>query len=238
MKLIFNKPPVGSTSIELTNVRFGYPGAEVFRGLNLSVTPGAVTAVVGSNGSGKSTLLGLLAGVLRPHGGDVRAPWGDVALAVQRSAVTDTFPMTAAEAVMMGRWRRLGLLRRPSRTDHRVVDHWMAELGLDDLRRRTMGELSGGQRQRVLLAQAFVQEAGLLLLDEPTTGLDAESAAHVVAHLQRLAAEGTTVVAATHDHDLIRAAEHRIDLDATVSVRRLGFQRGVSPADTHARGER
>ena len=238
MKLIFNKAGVAPTTIELTNVRFGYPGAEVFRGLNLSVTPGAVTAVVGSNGSGKSTLLGLLAGVLRPHGGDVRAPWGDVALAVQRSAVTDTFPMTAAEAVMMGRWRRLGLLRRPSRTDHRIVDHWMTELGLDDLRRRTMGELSGGQRQRVLLAQAFVQEAGLLLLDEPTTGLDAESAARVVAYLLRLAAEGTTVVAATHDHPLIRAAEHRIDLDATASVRELGFQRGVSPADTHARGER
>jgi zinc/manganese transport system ATP-binding protein len=238
MKLIFNKPPVGSASIELTNVRFGYPGADVFRGLNLSVTPGAVTAVVGSNGSGKSTLLGLLAGVLRPHGGDVRAPWGDTALAVQRSAVTDTFPMTAAEAVMMGRWGRLGLLRRSSRTDHGVVDHWMTELGLDDLRRRTMGELSGGQRQRVLLAQAFVQEAGLLLLDEPTTGLDADSAAYVVAHLLRMAAEGTTVVAATHDHDLIRAAEHRIDLDATASVRELGFQGGVSPADTHARGER
>jgi zinc/manganese transport system ATP-binding protein len=238
MKLIFNKPPVSSTTIELTNVRFGYPGAEVFSGLNLSVTPGAVTAVVGSNGSGKSTLLGLLAGVLRPHGGDVRAPWGDIALAVQRSQVTDTFPMTAAEAVMMGRWRGLGLLRRPSRTDHRVVGHWMTELGLDDLRRRTMGELSGGQRQRVLLAQAFVQEAGLLLLDEPTTGLDADTTARVVAHLLRLAADGITVVAATHDRELIRAAEHRIDLDATVSVRELGFEGGVSPADTHARGER
>ncbi|MFC7675103.1 zinc ABC transporter ATP-binding protein AztA [Mycolicibacterium sp. GCM10028919] len=238
MKLIFNKSPLSPTTIELTNVRFGYPGAEVFRGLNLSVTPGAVTALVGSNGSGKSTLLSLLAGVLRPHGGDVRAPRGDIALAVQRSAVTDDFPMTAAEAVMMGRWRRLGLLRRPSSTDHRVVDHWMTELGLDHLRRRTMGELSGGQRQRVLLAQAFVQEAGLLLLDEPTTGLDADSAAQVIAHLLRMASEGTTVVAATHDHELIRAAEHRIDLDATASVRELGFPRGVSPADTHARGER
>jgi zinc/manganese transport system ATP-binding protein len=220
MKLIFNKTTTGSPAVEMTNVAFGYPRTAVFDGLTLSITPGAVTAVVGSNGSGKSTLLGLLAGVLRPHGGNVCAPTGDIALAVQRSQVTDTFPMTAAEVVMMGRWRRLGLLRRPNGADRGVVDHWMTELGLHGLHNRTMGELSGGQRQRVLLAQAFVQEAGLLLLDEPTTGLDSEIAAVAIAHLRRLAATGTTVVAATHDRGLITAADHRIDLDAHCDTQR------------------
>lgn len=208
MTLIFNK------------VCFGYAGNPVFRDLTVSVVPASVTVVVGSNGSGKSTLLSLLAGVEHAHGGrvDVSAP--DIAFAVQRSHVTDTFPITVAEAVMMGRWRTLGLLRRPTSTDRAVVEHWLSELGLANVRHRTLGELSGGQRQRVLLAQALAQEASLLLLDEPTTGLDTAAAALVISHLLRLASSGTTVIAATHDADMIRAADHRIDLDEHVHALR------------------
>jgi zinc/manganese transport system ATP-binding protein len=202
MKIIFN------------NVDFRYPATEVFCGLDLSITPGALTVVTGPNGSGKSTLLGLLAGVLRPARGTVTTGTADVAFAVQRSHVVDTFPITAAEAVMMGRWRRLGLLRRPTRADHAVVDQWLDEFGLTTLRHRSLGELSGGQRQRVLLAQAFAQRAPLLLLDEPTTGLDAATGALVIGHLRRLTATGTTVVAATHAPDVMRAADHRVDLRA------------------------
>lgn len=218
MKLIFNKKLCRGGPIDLIGVGFGYAQAPVFDGFTLSITPGAVTALVGSNGSGKSTLLGLLAGVLRPDRGDVRVGVEDIAFAVQRSQVTDTFPITAGEAVMMGRWRRLGLLRRPRAGDRAVVDHWLGELGLDDLRHRTLGELSGGQRQRVLLAQAFAQEAPLLLLDEPTTGLDAAAGALVVSHLRRLADSGTTVVAATHDSEVVRAADHRVDLDGRTAL--------------------
>lgn len=206
MKLIFNKVDVD------------YPGHTVFRGMSLSVVPGAVTVVVGPNGSGKSTLLSLLAGVKRPDRGQVLVDTDNVALAVQRSHVTDHFPVTVAEAVMMGRWRGLGLLRRPKANDRAVVEHWLAALGLSDLRHRTLGELSGGQRQRVLLAQAFTQGAPVLLLDEPTAGLDEASVALVIGHLQHFAATGTTVVVATHDPEVIRAAEHRIDLDERVGA--------------------
>ncbi|MGK2866091.1 MAG: zinc ABC transporter ATP-binding protein AztA [Mycobacterium sp.] len=202
-----------TTPIEVSGIDFGHSGTTVFRGLTLSITPGSVTAVVGSNGCGKSTLLGLLAGVHRPDAGIIHADTGSIAFAVQRSRVTDSFPLTAAEAVMMGRWPRLGLLRRPKYIDRAVVEHWLTELGLAELRHRTLGELSGGQRQRVLLAQAFAQEAPLLLLDEPTTGLDAESAALVITHLTRLAADGTTVIVATHDTAVIASAAQRIDLD-------------------------
>jgi zinc/manganese transport system ATP-binding protein len=133
---------------------------------------------------------------------------------VQRSHVVDAFPITAAEAVMMGRWRRLGLLRRPTRTDRAVVEQWLDEFGLTTLRHRSLGELSGGQRQRVLLAQAFAQQASLLLLDEPTTGLDAATGALVLGHLRRFAEAGTTVVAATHAAEVVRAADHRVVLGA------------------------
>jgi zinc/manganese transport system ATP-binding protein len=213
MKIIINKAPRAVDAIAVTDVDFAYPRSEVFRGLTLSIPTGAVTAVVGSNGSGKSTLLGLLAGVLPPRRGEVCVNSGDIAFAVQRSAVTDTFPVTAAEAVMMGRWRRLGLLRRATRTDREIVTHWLRELGLSDLRHRTLGELSGGQRQRVLLAQALAQQAPLLLLDEPTTGLDTATGARVIATLHQLAESGTTVVVATHDPRMVEAAGHCIDLD-------------------------
>ncbi|MBO0680816.1 ATP-binding cassette domain-containing protein [Mycolicibacterium sp. S2-37] len=218
MTFIINKAPVHTDPIETTGVTFGYDRNPVFDGFTTTITPRALTVLVGSNGSGKSTLLGLLAGVLHPHRGTVRVGARDIALAVQRSQVTDTFPITAAEAVMMGRWRRLGLLRRPRAGDRAVVDHWLGELGLDDVRHRTLGELSGGQRQRVLLAQTFAQEASVLLLDEPTTGLDATTADLVISHLRRMTADGATVVAATHDQAVVSAADHRIDLDEVPSA--------------------
>lgn len=212
MNVIFNKVMPVTAPVTVAGLDFSYAGAPVFHGLELSIPTGVVTALVGPNGCGKSTLLGLLAGVQQPAAGSIRTGTDNIALAVQRSEVTDSFPVTVSEAVMMGRWRHLGLLRRPKAADRTVVEHWLAELDLTELRHRTLGELSGGQRQRVLLAQAFVQEAPLLLLDEPTTGLDTASAALVIAYLRRLADDGTTVIAATHDAALIRAADARLDL--------------------------
>ena len=172
-----------------------------------------MTSVVGSNGCGKSTLLSLIAGVLRPDVGHIAAGTANIGFAVQRSTVTDSFPITVAEAVMMGRWRQLGLLRRPTSVDRAVVEQWLAELGLTDLRARTLGELSGGQRQRVLLAQALTQEAPLLLLDEPTTGLDTATTDLLLHRLQQLSEAGTTIIAASHDTRLIEACATLFDLD-------------------------
>lgn len=217
MEIIINKvasvTPPSALVAGVSRVGFNYAGTTVFRDLTLNIADGAVTAVVGSNGCGKSTLLGLLAGVLRPDTGTIRIDRHNIAFAVQRSEVTDTFPVTAAEAVMMGRWRALGLLRRPRAHDRDIVERWLDELGLTELRDRTLGELSGGQRQRVLLAQAFAQEAPVLLLDEPTTGLDSATSALLIDTVTALAADGTAVIAATHDDALITAAAHRIDLD-------------------------
>lgn len=126
---------------------------------------------------------------------------------------------------MMGRWRQLGLWHRPRSADRDVVDHWLSALDLDTLRNHTLGELSGGQRQRVLLAQTFAQQAPLLLLDEPTTGLDVASATRVRTILRRLTDGGATVVAATHDALVIDAADCRHDLDE------LGNDRVLRPSD-------
>lgn len=200
-------------SITLDAVSFGYSGTPVFSDLTFAFPSAAVIAIMGHNGSGKSTLLELIAGVIQPDQGRVlRAGTRDVALAPQRSHVTDTFPITVSEAVMMGRWRRLGLWRRPSPDDRAIVDHWLETLGLQELRRKRLGALSGGQRQRVLLAQAFAQEAGMVVLDEPTTGLDAEASHVVVDAATRLARTGTTVLLATHDVDVAYACDLCIQL--------------------------
>ncbi len=196
------------SSLNLERVTFGYNGFRVFSGLSLALPVGATTAVVGPNGCGKSTLLELIAGVRAPEIGTVELGGREVALAVQRSAVGDAFPITVDEAVAMGRWRQLGLLRRPSRSDRDIVTYWVAELGLEELRHRRLGDLSGGQRQRVLLAQAFAQQAPVVLLDEPTTALDGDAADRVARQLRRLAASGTTIVAATHDFGFAERFDH------------------------------
>ena len=196
------------SSVNLERVTFGYNGFRVFSGLTLALPVAATTAVVGPNGCGKSTLLELIAGVRAPEGGTVELSGSEVALAVQRSAVGDAFPITVDEAVAMGRWRQLGLLRRPSRSDRDIVTYWIAELGLEELRHRRLGDLSGGQRQRVLLAQAFAQQAPVVLLDEPTTALDGDAVDRVARQLRRLAASGTTIVAATHDFGFAERFDH------------------------------
>jgi zinc/manganese transport system ATP-binding protein len=214
MTIVFNK---GRTTpghpVGLDRVTFGYSRIPVFTELSLVIPGGAASAVVGPNGSGKSTLLGLIAGVNRPTRGTVDLGGADeVALSVQLSRMPEAFPITVAETVAMGRWRRLGLLRRPTREDRAIVAKWITELGLDELRQRRLGELSGGQRQRALLAQAFAQQAPIMALDEPTNGLDADTAARVGGHLRRLADSGTTVVVATHDMDIARGFDFCVRL--------------------------
>ncbi|WKG02904.1 zinc ABC transporter ATP-binding protein AztA [Mycolicibacterium sp. HK-90] len=202
--------------IQLDRISFGYSRNEVFNDLTIEFAGSACTAVTGPNGCGKSTLLELVAGLRQPHRGTVDLGGADdIALAVQRDQVAQTFPITVAEAVAMGRWRHLGLLRRMSRSDRDIVEYWIAELHLTGLRKRRIGDLSGGQRQRTLLAQAFAQQAPILLLDEPTAGLDADSADTVYRQLRRMAASGTTVVAATHDLQALPQFDHHVDLEVS-----------------------
>ena len=189
----------GAPAVELADVYAGHGGRDVLRGVTLALPAGTVTALVGANGSGKSTLLSVMAGVLAPRTGSVslgtpRRP----ALVVQRSAVSDALPITVRETVEMGRWGLRGPWRRLTRRDREEVGACMERLGVADLARRQLGELSGGQRQRVLLAQGLAQEADLLLLDEPATGLDADSRARIGEVLEQERARGVTVVHATH----------------------------------------
>ncbi|ANW22395.1 zinc ABC transporter ATP-binding protein AztA [Streptomyces clavuligerus] len=194
--------------IRLSGLSAGYPGRPVLHQLDAEIPALAATALVGPNGSGKSTLLGVLAGVIRPTAGELHsAGHRPPAFVPQRGAVGDTLPLTVRQTVEMGRWGIRGPWRRLTRHDRAAVDSIMERLGIADLAPRQLGEVSGGQRQRALIAQGLAQESDLLLLDEPTTGLDPEARARIAALLTELVTDGVTVVQATHDLDAARSAD-------------------------------
>ncbi|MFD7767382.1 zinc ABC transporter ATP-binding protein AztA [Streptomyces sp. NPDC059787] len=215
MKIMFKKSglpspaPEGTASrIRLTELSAGYAGRPVLHQLTLEIPALATTALIGPNGSGKSTLLGVLAGVIRPTSGELRHDGNrPPAFVPQRGAIGDTLPLTVRQTVEMGRWGERGPWRRLTRRDRATVDTAMERLDITDLAARQLGELSGGQRQRALIAQGLAQESDLLLLDEPTTGLDPEARERTAALLAELAADGVTVVHATHDLDAARSAD-------------------------------
>jgi manganese/iron transport system ATP-binding protein len=173
--------------------------------VSFTVERGERVSVVGPNGSGKSTLFNVIAGLLRPDHGSVdlfgSAPEQHICVAFvpQRSLVDWTFPVNVLDVVLMGRTGRLGLLRWPTRRDYTIARDCLEMVDMAPLAKRQIGELSGGQQQRVFIARALAQEAELVLLDEPMTGLDVNSQEGTFAVLDKLAARHVTVIVSTHD---------------------------------------
>ncbi|MEO8468346.1 MAG: metal ABC transporter ATP-binding protein [Chloroflexota bacterium] len=200
-------------SIQLTDVSVGYDDRTVLEHVDLTLEAGALTAVVGPNGGGKSTLLKLIAGLLKPWTGTVAVLGGapgaharSVAYVPQAESVDWGFPVCAADVVMMGRYPRLGPLRRPGAADHGAVAAALEQVGMAAFARRQIGALSGGQRRRIFLARALASEPQLYLLDEPVTGVDAATQEDLMRILDAEAKAGKTVIASTHD--LASAAQH------------------------------
>lgn len=184
----------------------GYRGQAVVRGIDVDVAPGGLLALVGTNGSGKSTFLrtviGLLAvveGRLAVLGRDPREVRRDIAYLRQFHADVGVLPLRAVDVVRMGRFARLGLVGRPHRRDRELVEQSLERMGIADLADQPVGSLSGGQRQRVHLAQALAREGRLLLLDEPTAGLDAAGRELYLRAVDEERARGAAVVVSTHD---------------------------------------
>ncbi|MGH2380971.1 MAG: zinc ABC transporter ATP-binding protein AztA [Candidatus Limnocylindria bacterium] len=204
------RPPVG---LAMRGLNAGYGDGLVLRDVDLDLPRGSLTGVIGPNGSGKSTLLRAILGLTPVMTGSVtidgrpaRQARHLMAYVPQREAVDWSFPISACDVVMMGRYAHLGVLRRPGAQDRRRVKEALGRLGIQDLARRQIGALSGGQQQRVFLARALVQDASVLLLDEPMTGVDQATEQAIHALLGELRDEGVTIVQTTHD--LESAAEH------------------------------
>ena len=192
------------------NVR--YNGRFALEDISFHLHIGERVAVVGPNGAGKSTLFKVVAGVLQPVSGEVNIygsmPRGHVCIAYipQRSQVDWSFPVSVADVVMMGRIAKLGLLGWPKKHDWDLVHNALETVNLNDLSKRQISQLSGGQQQRMFIARALAQEAELMLMDEPLTGLDAPSQENILSLLDGLQSQNVTVMLSTHD--LEQAAQH------------------------------
>ncbi|MEZ5217605.1 MAG: metal ABC transporter ATP-binding protein [Ilumatobacteraceae bacterium] len=190
-------------AVVATDLRLAHPGRVVLDGARLTVEVGQGVAVIGPNGSGKSTLLRALAGLHPPAAGSLGvAAWASpagVAFVLQNTVVEASLPLTVREAVAMARYRRLGMFRRFAADDRAAVARSLDRLDVADLASRQLSELSGGQRQRVLVAQGLAQEAELLLLDEPFTGVDVVSRERIIEALAEERRRGVTVVVSTHE---------------------------------------
>ncbi len=200
------RPQVASAppDVVLEDVTLGYDRHPAVHHLTTHITAGSLTALVGPNGAGKTTLLRGIAGALKPMGGRIQTA-RPVAFLPQRATLDRSFPLSAFDLAAMGHLQRAGLLGRLSPAMLDSVEHAISVVGLEGFERRNIGTLSGGQLQRALFARLIVQDASLILLDEPFAAVDAATSKRLLDLVVDWHREGRTVIAAQHDLDLVRS---------------------------------
>lgn len=194
-----------SSPLVIENLTLGYERHPAVHHLSVRIAPGSLVAVTGPNGAGKSTLLKCLAGLMKPMEGRIECPVQQaVAYMPQTSQIDRSFPINVFDMVAMGLWREIGALGRMSAGQRQRCQEALATVGLTEFGHRTLDTLSGGQLQRALFARLMLQDASLLLLDEPFAAVDERTTAELVSVMHRWQREGRTVIAVLHDLDLVR----------------------------------
>jgi zinc transport system ATP-binding protein len=229
--------------MRVESLSFAYDGVPVLDDLSMEVRPGEFVAVVGPNGAGKSTLLKIMLGLLKPQEGRVLLfgeslgrfrEWWRIGYVPQKPEASNPhFPATIEEVVMLGRAARIGPLRWARRADREAVTRALELVGMEGLRHKMIGQLSGGQQQRVYIARALAAEPDLLILDEPTAGVDAESQARFYSLLHSLNRDlGVALIFVSHD---IGPLKHMLDTVACVdrTLCYYGPPEGFSHAPSH-----
>jgi zinc/manganese transport system ATP-binding protein len=198
-----------AAQIRFDNVTLGYDRHPAVHHLNGEVAPGALLAVIGPNGAGKSTLLRGLAGILKPLAGAIHLGGldiKDIAYLPQTADIDRSFPISVFDFVGSGLWRSTGFFGGIGKAAREKILAAIAAVGLNGFENRSIGTLSGGQMQRMLFARVLLQDARLIVLDEPFNAIDAKTSADLVALVRRWHGEGRTVLAALHDLDMVRAS--------------------------------
>lgn len=195
------------SAVTLRDLAVGYDGALAIEGLSGRIEEGALLAVVGPNGAGKSSLMKALMGQLAPRAGAVAlgVPRREIAYLPQAADLDLSFPINVYDFVAMGLWRRLGPWRGVDAAGRAAIARILADVGLEGFEARPVAALSGGQRQRMLFARLGLQEARLILLDEPFAAVDERTVGDLLALIEGWRAEGRTIVAVLHDLALVRA---------------------------------
>jgi ABC-type Mn2+/Zn2+ transport system ATPase subunit len=223
--------------IQFDRATFGFPGVVALKEITLSIHAGEFVGVIGPNGSGKTTLCRAVLGLMAPLEGHLHIfdcacdelrchHRAQIGYLPQKGVVDRNFPVTVLETVMMGRYGALGLLKRPAAADREIAMEALTHVGMESHRDTALGHLSGGQQQRVFIARALAQQPKVLLLDEPTTGLDITTQHNVIELVQHLHDDlKLTVLLITHDINMIRS---RVDRLVLLKTRLYAFGR---PAD-------
>jgi zinc/manganese transport system ATP-binding protein len=196
-----------SAAVRFQDLTLGYDRHPAVHHLNGTVADGALLALVGPNGAGKSTLLKGIVGLLPPLAGAIERsrPAREVAYLPQIAEIDRSFPISVYDLVAMGLWRRAGLSGRIGGNERETIQKAIATVGLEGFEDRAIGTLSGGQMQRALFARLLLQDARLILLDEPFASLDAGTVADLLEIIRRWHAEKRTVIAVLHDYEMVRA---------------------------------
>jgi zinc transport system ATP-binding protein len=227
--------------VGVDHVAVAYGGREVLRDISLKVDPGEVVAVLGANGSGKSTLIRTIVGLVPPSAGTIElfgvpqkrfADWARVGYVPQRMGAGSGVPATVGEVVASGRLARRGVFRLPRAADREAVRAALSDVGLLDRINDPVATLSGGQQQRTLIARALAGRPDLLILDEPTAGVDAASQEAFAATLRAFAEGGGTILLVAHE---LGPIEPLIDRAVVVHSGRIAYEGAVpEPAGHHA----
>jgi zinc/manganese transport system ATP-binding protein len=196
-----------TAQLRFDNVTLGYDRHPAVHHLDGEVVSGALLAVVGPNGAGKSTLFKGIAGVLKPLSGRIDRfglAESDIAYLPQAAEIDRTFPITVYDLIAMGLWRRAGAFGGIGNGDRARIEAAIRAVGLTGFEQRAIGTLSGGQMQRMLFARLLLQDARLVVLDEPFTAIDAKTCADLIDLVKSWHREGRTVLAALHDIDMVK----------------------------------
>jgi zinc/manganese transport system ATP-binding protein len=196
-----------AAQLKFHNVTLGYDRHPAVHHLNGEVASGALVAVIGPNGAGKSTLFRGIAGILKPLAGSIHLgelDIRDIAYLPQSVDIDRSFPISVFDFVGTGLWRATGFFGGMGKAEREKIAHALAAVGLNGFENRSIGTLSGGQMQRMLFARVLLQDARLIVLDEPFNAIDAKTSADLLALVKRWHGEGRTVLAALHDMELVR----------------------------------
>jgi zinc/manganese transport system ATP-binding protein len=197
-----------TAALQFRNLTLGYDRHPAVHHLDGAIAPGALVAVVGPNGAGKSTLFKGIVGMLKPLAGRIERNGirpQDIAYLPQAAEIDRSFPINVYDMVAMGLWRSKGLFGGIGGREREAIEEALAVVGLTGFEDRAIGTLSGGQMQRMLFARLLLQDARLIVLDEPFSAIDAKTSADLIALVQRWHGEQRTVLAAMHDIATVRS---------------------------------
>ncbi|CUB34182.1 MULTISPECIES: manganese ABC transporter ATP-binding protein MntB [Bacillus] len=213
--------------VELDNVTVAYHKKPVLQDISLQVPEGKLIGIIGPNGAGKSTLIKTILGLVPRASGDISIYGKDykdqrtrIGYVPQRGSVDWDFPTSALDVVLMGRYGRIGLLKRPKKADVEMAKAALTKVGMLDYAKRQISQLSGGQQQRVFLARALCQNADIYFMDEPFAGVDAATERAIMTLLAELKEKGKTVLVVHHD---LQTVEDYFDWILLLHLRKIAF---------------